>query len=269
MLCKMDKETPITTYDELAKVLWFAVQAKNASSLRRGYAPEMLVFGKHTKIPGSLSSDETLPAHCLADAETAQGIQFKKQLELREQARKAFWEADNDSALRRAILRRSRPKRATFTTGEWVMAWKAQPIPGQWTGPMRVVTHENDSTVWVTMTGRLYRVAPENLRSVSALETHQHKLNQASTIEDMIRDLNTSRQKGTTQFRDLNIPHNPISSQASPILPENISGPQESENTSLPSNDQPDVEPETGRSSETGDLDATGSAAVPAPAHGQ
>ena len=58
------------------------------------------MFGKHTKIPGSLTSDEDLPAHCLADAETAQGIQFRKQLEIRERARKAFVEADNDSALR-------------------------------------------------------------------------------------------------------------------------------------------------------------------------
>ncbi len=71
---------------------------------------------------------------------------------------------------------------------------------------MRVVTHENENTVWVTMAGKLYRVAPENLRSVSALEAHQNKLNRSTNIADISRSLKTSTQKGTTQFRDLNIP---------------------------------------------------------------
>ncbi len=267
MLRRMDKESPIQTYEDLSKVLWFAIQAKNANSLRKGYAPEVLVFGKHTKIPGSLTSDEDLPAHCLADAETAQGVQFRKQLEIRERARKAFWEADNDSALRRAILRRSRPERSSYQTGEWVMAWKAQPIPGQWTGPMRVVTHENASTVWVTMAGRLYRVAPENLRNVSALEAHQNNLSKAITMEDTIRSLQASKQKGTTQFRDLSIPGDSnVPQQADSEIPvqnppEHPVLPQETEQPSNPASDQPDMEPATEVSSETGELQTDG--AVP------
>ena len=55
-------------------------------------------------MPGSLSSDELLPAHLLASAETAQGISFRKQLAYRESARKAFFAADNDLALRKAFL---------------------------------------------------------------------------------------------------------------------------------------------------------------------
>ena len=263
MLRKMDKEKPILSYEDLSKVLWFAVQAKNANSLRKGYAPEVFVFGKHTKIPGSITSDESLPAHCLADAETAQGIQFRKQLELREQARKAFWESDNDTALRRAILRRSRPERATYSTGEWIMAWRAQPIPGQWTGPMRVVTHENEHTVWVTMAGRLYRVAPENIRSVSALEAHQNKLNRASTIEDMIQSLKLSTQKGTTQFRDLNIPEDNSVLQTPPQDGDNQQLTPEI-TSSGPSSDQPDNEPDAGTSSETGVPDAVASDSAPA-----
>eukprot|EP00435_Cladocopium_sp_Y103_P056055 s976_g18.t1 len=106
MLYKYEAEHPITNYQELREALWWCVQAKNACSLRKGYAPEVLVLGKHTRIPGSLSSDEMLPAHLLADAETAQGIQFKRQLACRESARRAFHQADNDASLRRAILRR-------------------------------------------------------------------------------------------------------------------------------------------------------------------
>ena len=53
--------------------------------------------------------DELLPAHMLSESETAQGLAFKRQLDRRECARHAFIQADNDAALRRAMLRRSRP----------------------------------------------------------------------------------------------------------------------------------------------------------------
>ena len=65
-----------------------------------------------------------LPSHLLADAETAQGIQFRKQLAFRESARRAFHSADNDAALRRALLRRSNPHRGNYQPGEWVMSWR-------------------------------------------------------------------------------------------------------------------------------------------------
>ena len=55
------------------------------------------------------------------------------------------------------------------------MVWKSNPKPGTWIGPMRVevVTPENESTIWLTMSGKLYRAAPENVRDVSALESHE------------------------------------------------------------------------------------------------
>ena len=48
MLTKYDKEHPINTYSDLKHGLWWCVQAKNAYSIRKGYAPEVLVLGKHT-----------------------------------------------------------------------------------------------------------------------------------------------------------------------------------------------------------------------------
>lgn len=194
MLTKFDLESPIMSYSDLHQALWFIMQAKNACSLRRGFAPEVLVFGKHTRLPGSISSDSSLPAHCLADSETAQGLALRKQLELRETARRAFWHADNQASLRRVILRRSRPARKSFATGEWVMVWKSLPKPGMWLGPMRVVTHENESTIWLTMSGKLYRAAPENVRDVSAVETQQIPKHETPF---------PVTQKGIAQFREL------------------------------------------------------------------
>ena len=109
MLSKYDAEHPIEQYHDLAQALFWCTQSKNAMSLKRGYAPEVLVLGKHTRIPGAVCSDELLPAHMLSESETAQGLAFKRQLDRRECARHAFIQADNDAALRRAMLRRSRP----------------------------------------------------------------------------------------------------------------------------------------------------------------
>lgn len=73
--------------------------------------PETLAFGKATRLPGSICSDTQIPAHLLANSEMSQGIRFREQLAKREAARKAIHAADNDSSLRRSLLRRTRPGR--------------------------------------------------------------------------------------------------------------------------------------------------------------
>ena len=172
MLNKFHTEHPITTYAQFQQAVWWCVQSKNACSLKKGFAPEVLVLGKHTRLPGAVSSDMLLPSHLLADAETAQGIQFRKQLEFRESARRAFHSADNDAALRRALLRRSNPHRGNYQPGEWVMSWRegTGQSPGFWQGPMKVVVHENQHTIWTTMSSKLFRCAPEHVRPVAAEE---------------------------------------------------------------------------------------------------
>ena len=278
MLTKFDLKSPIMSYSDLHQALWFMMQAKNACSLRRGYAPEVLVFGKHTRLPGSISSDQNLPAHCLADSETAQGLAFRKQLDMRETARRAFWHADNQASLRRAILRRSRPARKSFVTGEWVMVWKSIPKPGMWIGPMRIVTHENESTIWLTMSGKLYRAAPENVRDVSAVEAQQVPKQEIPF---------PITQKGITQFRellpqeafpgaDLTDPHVDNTGNANPAPIDIDQGNEDSESPNQvpseppiqsPPSEQPDLEPEASSQTSLPDATATG-LDVPIPSSG-
>ena len=71
-----------------------STMAKNACGLRHGYSPETLVFGKGLRVPGSLASDDSLPAHAIANAEGHQGVWFRELLAKRETARKAFHAAD-------------------------------------------------------------------------------------------------------------------------------------------------------------------------------
>ena len=90
-------------------------------------------------------SDEEAGSHAIADCDSTEGQQFRRSLLRREQARKSFITADNDSSFRRALLRRSRPDRMIFEKGDWVLYWRKQKgggrsERGRWHGPSQVVS---------------------------------------------------------------------------------------------------------------------------------
>ena len=136
--------------------------------VHRGYSPEIMVFWKQSRLPGSILSDTSLPAHTAALQEEDADISnesFRQTLRLREVARQAFHTADSSNALRRARLRRSCPSRGHYTSNQWVMIWRTVgPQKKGWIGPHRVIIQDADHTIWTTVGGRLYRSAPENVR---------------------------------------------------------------------------------------------------------
>eukprot|EP00435_Cladocopium_sp_Y103_P018806 s1370_g4.t1 len=246
MLDKFHVEHPINNYADFQRAVWWCVQSKNACSLKRGFAPEVLVLGKHTRLPGAVSSDILLPAHFLADSETAQGLRFRQQLACRETARRAFHSADNSAALRRAMLRRSNPHRGTYQPGEWVMSWREGhgQNPGYWQGPMKVVVHENQYTVWATMASKLYRIAPEHVRPVTSEEAQGIivRSDEPSSAE-IAKQIPRNPEGGITRIiqadplpAPLEVPPVPVPVNAPDVnVPESNSSAQE---------EQPDVEPE-------------------------
>lgn len=203
---------------------------------RRGFSPEILVLGKSTRLPGSIRSDNLLPAHCLADSDTAQGAHFRKQLAFRETARKAFHSADNDEAIRRAMLRRSAPHRGLYSPGEWVMVFKESSgnQPGTWIGPQKVVVHENQHTIWTTMSCKLYRSAPENIRPVTTLEARNIIITpNEPNISEIARHIPADSHGDITQYRSVGNP------SPSPI----VVNPGSQEIPSPPAEETPPVEP--------------------------
>lgn len=251
MLNKYQDDFEINNYHDLQQALWHCVHAKNACSLRRGFAPEVLVLGKHTRLPGSLSGDSQVSSHLLAESESQQGLLFRENLARREAARKAFWEADNHAAIRRAMLRRTRPNRGTYQAGEWVMMWKkVEPSKGQWIGPARVVTQEGTHTVWSTMSGRLYRCSPEQIRPVSAFEARQVPVETTSNPQSLLDQIKeVQAQNNTEQFQDLSgqaFPVPPGVSTPVEVIPNPTDTPEEESSQSLEeqgSEHQPDAEP--------------------------
>ena len=161
ILGKMDVEESITSLDQLSQALAFATHSKNQWSRYRGYPPEVLVFGKSSRVVGSVISDPSLASHSAALEESPEGLRFREELALRERARRAFASVDNQQVLRRAMVHRSRPARGNYSKGDWVMIWKKRgEADGQWQGPMQVVIQESHQVMWVTSSGKLYRIAP-------------------------------------------------------------------------------------------------------------
>ena len=249
MLTKYEVDHAIHSYHDLKQGLWWCTQAKNAYSIRRGFSPEILVLGKQTRLPGSNCSDELLPAHMLADSESAQGVQFRLQLARRESARKAFVQTDHDAALRRAVLRKSKGEPRKYLTGEWVMVWRQGKgaYPDQWTGPMKVVVHENAQTVWTTMAAKLYRAAPEHVRPVSEMEAKgivilPNEPSVSQIAQQLPRQLQDAMQNNPTHNPTMDVtlpaPNNQVNSNTN-----NPNMPSSSQDPENQSEVQPDAEP--------------------------
>ena len=88
---------------------------------------------------------------------------FRKSLEIRTRARKAFLLTDNDQAIRRALLRRSCPMRGPYNPGQMVMYWvrrhrTSRQEAGRWHGPARVIHQESPSAVWLSHAERLFQM---------------------------------------------------------------------------------------------------------------
>ena len=245
MLTKMDQEETIASYDDLRCALAKATSTKNQWSRHRGYPPEVLVFGKRTRNPGSVISDPNVASHSAALSESSEFQQFHKELNRREQARRAFAAVDNDQALRRAIVQRTRPNRGNYQKGDWVMMWRKKgESQGQWTGPFQVIIQESHQVVWITKGTTLYRIAPEHLRPLSAVE-------ELTRGEDM-KGVNQGVQLGVVQFRPMNDGHIPTTEEVSPtpqpVHPQNIDNPNQEQNiggNEGSAGSQPDHEPET------------------------
>ena len=131
MLQKYDAEHSITSYADMQVALTMCTNAKNSCSLRHGYSPEVLVFGKGFRMPGSLTSDDQLTAHLTASEETAQGIRFRQQLAFRETARRAFVAADNSIY---AVLRSDGTDHRVASMNQESGSWFGEPTPQQRVG---------------------------------------------------------------------------------------------------------------------------------------
>ena len=143
MLTRFDLDRPIETVQDFDRVLLACFQAKNSLTRQQGFSPEQIVLGKSKRLPASLTSDDDAVSHSLAASDEPESEAFRRNLETRTIARKAFLITDNDNAIRRALLRRSCPMRGPYEPGQLVMYWikkhrASRQESGRWHGPARV-----------------------------------------------------------------------------------------------------------------------------------
>ena len=252
MLKKVDAEENINDYETLQSALNQCTRAKNTISIRHGYTPEMIVFGKHTRLPGSILGDECIPSHEAAaenlESATESAKKFRDMLRMREIAGRAFHNADNCEALRRAVLRRSNPHRGIHEPGSWVMIWRNSISGGTWLGPMKVVIQEGNHTVWTTQAGKLYRSAPEHIRPTSESENptnlDEEESNRHPRQQVLERiDQETSEQTVEPPENQDNDNHEENPPEDNARTPESMSQPdQEPDSPSRQETTQPDLE---------------------------
>eukprot|EP00435_Cladocopium_sp_Y103_P041712 s568_g11.t1 len=250
MLDKYHADQPISNLQEFENALQLLCNAKNSLSRHAGFTPEILVLGKSQHVPGSNLDEGDSAGFLGMDDQTPEGVRFAQQLARREAARVAFVKADHCQALRKALHARSRPDRMQFMIGDHVMYWKQGKgaEPGSWHGPARIIMLEQPNTIWISHLTRLYRCAPEHVRSVSSREMTQ-SFEPGSEVPDMIT--------GVIQFRHLQGTP-PVSraegstSRVDTIVPSSSAATPESAVVSsrTPSEVQPDAEPEDNASNQ-------------------
>jgi len=198
MLDKYQADHNVTNSEEFLDALQHCVSAKNSLSRHRGFSPEILVLGKSRHDPYSNCNEDEATHEWTEQGDTSR---FQQNLARRITARKAFIDADHDSKVRRAIQRRSRPDRDVFEVGQYVMFWRSGKgvKEGNWNGPGRVIARESSNVFWITHLTRLYRCAPEHIRSLSSREQEKCNPSEPQAPIDLPNHLGT----GVFQFHDL------------------------------------------------------------------
>ena len=112
---------------------------------------------------------------------------------------------------------------------------------------MRVALHENPQVVWASMSGKLYRSAPENIRPITALESQMHKdvLTQNEAIPEISRPPSVEQSSPDPMPQPEIPPSSTTPNLNGNDLPETVPAAPSSVPPESASSEQPDFEPET------------------------
>ena len=161
----LDEMRPQTEQDWLSCVFQ-AQSAKNSLLTEAGASPFQLVFGRNPRVPTDLLQES--PHTPASDAAELDDIMSRANA-IRQAARRAVLECQDDRALRAALRARPRVARP-FQSGDWVYYWRTQKSVqgvrfdgGRWYGAAMVLGHIGRNLV-VAHRRSLLRCAPEQLR---------------------------------------------------------------------------------------------------------
>ena len=176
---------------------------KNQMIHSYGFTPHQHVFGRNPHLPGDLLSEplRVIPATAGLTEQSVARAQ-----EIRQTARKAVIEMQDDKSLRRAIAARPRVV-YSFRPGDLVAYWRQQKWiqgtleqGGRWHGTAVVIGHVGKNVI-ISHRRQILRCAPEQLRPVT---TEERALAETPETELLgIKDMIESGQLKSKQFVDL------------------------------------------------------------------
>lgn len=122
------------------------------------------------------------------------------------------------------------------------MRWsKKEEADGVWNGPLQVIIQEDQRVVWVTQGNKLYRIAPEHLRPLSAVQEWRQGVPTESESLQVNQGQSVFPRHGMIQFHHQAVPSNNhnTNNRQSPNHNHQSTSSQDSQ-------EQPDQEPEEG-----------------------
>ncbi|CAE7367423.1 GIP, partial [Symbiodinium microadriaticum] len=147
--------------DDISLAVSAVNQAKNELRRTSGYSPSQAVFGRDPYVPGELLDEK--------DGEQQeqlinQDLQRGREHAIRMAARAAYFRAQGDQKLRRALLQRSRVTGEELHPGDLVFFLRKPKNSKDWSwkGPGTVVGTEHKN-LWISFGGRCHLVAPEHV----------------------------------------------------------------------------------------------------------
>ena len=175
IMWKLVSQFAATTAEELQQLANMACFAKNTMARRSGASPCQWVYGRAPKIPtATLSEPDALEAkQVINDSERLRRIE-----EQHLQAMLAYLQFEHSEALRKAILRKSRPWRGPIEIGAWVAYYRQKSqLDGDGTaegyrqGIVIGVDPSPTGSVWIRNNRvRLVQVAREQICGVEGVE---------------------------------------------------------------------------------------------------
>jgi len=185
------------------KALTYVLPQVNAAPSVAGYSPTQWLLGKQIRLPGELSQDSLNPAHLGGHPN------FEELLKHRNAAKRALLDAETDSKLRRALLRKYQGSNIPLKNGQkcyfWRDARQGELVKIRWHGPARVVMVEHDQenvpkVYWLAYQTQLIRCAPHHVRS--DFNSMEHAIEDIQLAKKEVMDL---KSRGVTRFLDLNM----------------------------------------------------------------
>ena len=194
LLAKGLETEVVFTPDDLEDLLAEIVSLKNRRGNRGGFTPYQLVIGQNPRVPHELLSDDAVDEVGMQelstdDADLDSPKAFRQSMRIRDHARMLMETHTARERLRsagKAQLHRDR----NYHRGQWVYVWRRDlrgardrtggPSLSRWVGP-GLVALQDGTTVWVSMRGRLWKCAREQIREATNHEslgaellTHDH-----------------------------------------------------------------------------------------------